>query len=297
MSDEFEAEYGDRLPFVQVPWWVTEGASGNAVKLYTILGRFADNHTGVAYPSRATLAARMGYAKVASIDPFIKELEELGAITVTRSMADGVKAKNRYRVYRNTPARVVPKNGPGGSPEKRPKGSPEKRPTVVPKNGHELRTNELITTELEPSLAEAAPQAPAAEPQPQLMNMPQTPAEQIKADSREVAKRLVEKHPGLKYPVVMKTAERMMKAHGVDGPTMWRTMEGIYSGGGHLTDTNISQVIEGIRDSTGRPTAPRVSAARQRTRDNLSLMTPDGGTVGGFNPFGEANSMTLELEA
>lgn len=73
-------------PYAQIPRWVlrSEGAlSGNAVHLYGILMSYADNHTKVAFPSRQTLAEDMGRS-IDTVKRAIKELEDFGAITVTR---------------------------------------------------------------------------------------------------------------------------------------------------------------------------------------------------------------------
>ena len=69
------------LRFSIIPEWITySGVSDKAVRLYSVLARFADNHTHEAFPSRETLAEKMS-CSAKSIDRASQELIELGAIT------------------------------------------------------------------------------------------------------------------------------------------------------------------------------------------------------------------------
>lgn len=61
-------------PFSIVPEWVlNKNLSPTALKLYCVLGRFADYETGMAFPSRDTLAERMGCSGK-TIDRAVAEL-------------------------------------------------------------------------------------------------------------------------------------------------------------------------------------------------------------------------------
>lgn len=61
-------------PFSIVPEWVlNKNLSPTALKLYCVLGRFADYETGMAFPSRDTLAERMGCSGK-TIDRAVTEL-------------------------------------------------------------------------------------------------------------------------------------------------------------------------------------------------------------------------------
>lgn len=61
-------------PFSIVPEWVLDrDLSSTALKLYIVLGRFADWRTGVAFPARDTLAERMGCSSK-TIDRAVDEL-------------------------------------------------------------------------------------------------------------------------------------------------------------------------------------------------------------------------------
>lgn len=63
-------------PFSIVPEWVLERELSNtALRLYIILGRYADWDTGIAFPSRETLAERMGVSE-RTVDRSVIELVE-----------------------------------------------------------------------------------------------------------------------------------------------------------------------------------------------------------------------------
>jgi len=64
-----------------IPEWILDsGISDKAIRLYCVLARYADNETHRAFPSRETLAKRMGcHAK--SVDRAASELLKIGAVT------------------------------------------------------------------------------------------------------------------------------------------------------------------------------------------------------------------------
>ena len=77
MSNTLEHE----IRFSIMPEWIlTANISDKAVRLYGVLARFADNQTHEAFPSRETLAERMG-CSAKSVDRAAVELIELGAMT------------------------------------------------------------------------------------------------------------------------------------------------------------------------------------------------------------------------
>ena len=77
MNDQLNSE----IRFSIIPEWITySGISDKAVRLYSVLARFADNQTHEAFPSRETLAEKMS-CSAKSIDRASQELIELGAIT------------------------------------------------------------------------------------------------------------------------------------------------------------------------------------------------------------------------
>jgi hypothetical protein len=77
VNDTLTAE----LRFSMIPEWILDsGISDKAIRLYCVLARYADNETHRAFPSRETLAKRMGcHAK--SVDRAASELIKIGAVT------------------------------------------------------------------------------------------------------------------------------------------------------------------------------------------------------------------------
>lgn len=73
-------------PYAQIPRWILRAGgklSHGAVRLYGVIMTYADNSTRAAFPSREKLAEDMG-VKARSISTYTKELEEYGALEVTR---------------------------------------------------------------------------------------------------------------------------------------------------------------------------------------------------------------------
>jgi Mg-chelatase subunit ChlI len=88
------------LKFSMVPeWLIDSGCTDKALRLYTVLARYADNDDLTAYPGRALLAKRMGCHR-ASVDRAVEELVNLGAITKTQRVADGRYTSSLYTVHR-----------------------------------------------------------------------------------------------------------------------------------------------------------------------------------------------------
>src|SRR5690349_16313556 len=139
-EDEPSVVHGTISTFTQTPWWLTaSGISGNAHKLYSVLMHFADNTTLVAWPSRATLAKAMGMNRPQSLDRYIEELVDAGAVRVRRRQAaGGVHLVNQYQMNRGmAPWETSADNPQEGSAEKR-TTSTEQRTEVVPESAHEL---------------------------------------------------------------------------------------------------------------------------------------------------------------
>jgi len=92
---------GRRLPFVVLPWAVLEHRSLSAtdVLVYATIARFADNDTGEAYPSRATIAG-LARTSVDTVDRSIRTLEATGFLTKERRKGPkGEPASNLYLVH------------------------------------------------------------------------------------------------------------------------------------------------------------------------------------------------------
>lgn len=97
------------ITFSVIPHWLLDAdVSGEAYKLYGLLARYADNQTLESFPSRATLARKMGKGN-RTIDKLISELKNAGALEVTnRNRSDGSKTSNKYRLMFSRPGyRVV----------------------------------------------------------------------------------------------------------------------------------------------------------------------------------------------
>jgi len=86
--------------FSIVPEWVLlRGLSPTALKLYVVLARFADYQTGRAFPSRETLADRMGCSEK-TVDRAVRELEREECI---RAWLPKRYASKQYEVFQVDP--------------------------------------------------------------------------------------------------------------------------------------------------------------------------------------------------
>ncbi|MGI5493864.1 hypothetical protein [Microtetraspora malaysiensis] len=94
-------------PFVMLPIWVMHAAGPKAQALYSIFAAEVF-HSGSRKvdPTREQLAALMGFSprRPQSVDPYIRELESIGAIyTVRGKTPDGLKDRNTYVVHHDPP--------------------------------------------------------------------------------------------------------------------------------------------------------------------------------------------------
>lgn len=96
----------DTGPFALIPEWVLDATlSDRAVRLYAVLGRYADDE-GSCWPSRRTLWTRLRCSE-RSLDAAVLELENLGAVTRHRQhRTDGRPGytTNQWTVIRTDPA-------------------------------------------------------------------------------------------------------------------------------------------------------------------------------------------------
>lgn len=105
--------YADDYYAIVPEWVLNETRTGNAVKLYALLRRYADKASGEAHPSRRTLAKRMRFSRPQSIDPIVRELVEIGALEVfERWTESGDQDSNGYRVLSQRPHGVVRETAP-----------------------------------------------------------------------------------------------------------------------------------------------------------------------------------------
>lgn len=111
--------FTDTGPFTIIPeWLLDEEISDRAVRLYAVLGRYADK-AGRSWPSRKRLAERLG-CSVNSLDRARAELEEIGAlVTEQRYTDEGVPTTNLYVLRRGIPTdagRGIPVAGETDTP-------------------------------------------------------------------------------------------------------------------------------------------------------------------------------------
>jgi len=126
------------LRFSIIPEWVLDAkVSDRAIRVYSILARYADNETLQAFPSRETLAKR-AHCHWRSIDRAIEELIKLGAVTKAHRKNGDSYQSNIY-----TLRRVLPQVSPGTDTAVRGVLTGESV-------GTDTAGNLTITTELEP---------------------------------------------------------------------------------------------------------------------------------------------------
>jgi hypothetical protein len=126
--------------FAMVPEWVLYAdVSANAVRLYGVLRRFADQHSGECWPSRRLLGDRCKVSP-ATIDRALEELVEIGAVIVRGRVTDrGDRTSNLYTVM------SVPNGSPvdaGGSPTNHPIFTDDETPLLTGDEGTKAIKNE-----------------------------------------------------------------------------------------------------------------------------------------------------------
>lgn len=132
------------LPFSIVPHWVTDSnISDRALRLYSVLAKFADSKTGQAFPGRTRLSRELNCSHK-SVDRAVKELEGIGAIQKVQRVKDKHFQSSLYTVVRVNPA--THKSRPRVMDDATPRqGSPD----LVSPVTHITRTTELEPKELE----------------------------------------------------------------------------------------------------------------------------------------------------
>ena len=105
--------------FVIVPEWIIDAEiSALAVRTWAVLRSYANNQTGLAWPSRATVARRCGVS-VDSIDRALKELVKAKTLKIIRRRGkNGEPLTNLFRLVIHTeaaPKRLPSRKGKGTS--------------------------------------------------------------------------------------------------------------------------------------------------------------------------------------
>jgi hypothetical protein len=113
MSDQINTD----LRFSIIPEWVLDAdISDRAIRIYSILARYADNETLQAFPSRDTLGKR-AFCNVKAVTKAIEELVTIGAVIKQHRKQGDSYQSNLYTLRRVgpslTPPRVSPDSGVG----------------------------------------------------------------------------------------------------------------------------------------------------------------------------------------
>ena len=127
------------LRFSIIPEWVLDAEiSDRAIRLYSILARYADNDTLQAFPSRETLARR-AHCHIKSVDRAIQELIDIGAVLKAHRRSGESYQSNLY-----TLKRVATAVSPGRDKAVQGVGTPQSP-------GRDTSVHLTRTTELEPN--------------------------------------------------------------------------------------------------------------------------------------------------
>jgi hypothetical protein len=105
-----EAFGSDVGPFSIVPAWLLDAdVSDRAVRLYAVLGRYANSEGEGAFPSRRTLAKRLNVKARSTVDLALTELRKIGALEWThRTRDDGGWSSNEYVLHHARPLTTQP---------------------------------------------------------------------------------------------------------------------------------------------------------------------------------------------
>lgn len=107
-SSSSEPRRSDTGPFIIIPVWLLDSQiSHGALRLYGALSVYADNRSGTCWPSRTTLAERLGVS-TDSILRWSKELVAAGALLVLHRKDPDDPKNNRSNLY--TILRVDPRD-------------------------------------------------------------------------------------------------------------------------------------------------------------------------------------------
>ena len=132
------------VKFAQVPHWVLElPLSDKAVRLYTILSKYADNSDGTAYPGRGTLAKLMRCHRT-SVDRAIEELIAAGCITKQVRYKEGRFTSSLYTVKRIPPRRTDEGSRTHATTRSRTDATTSSHPCDIELEPVELEPNELL---------------------------------------------------------------------------------------------------------------------------------------------------------
>ncbi len=105
--------YSDEGYFAVVPEYVLDAdVSPQAVRLYAVLRRYADQRTGKCHPSRETLAGRLHVSSPKVVDRASKELVGIGVLEIIPRWIDSSGQEGTGKpVFQNAPGRHRTSNG------------------------------------------------------------------------------------------------------------------------------------------------------------------------------------------
>lgn len=143
----------------------TRAISHGAVRAWLVLWRYADRKTMSCWPSRKRIATDMGLQRAHSIDPYLDELVEAGALVIEPMFVEGRQVSNRYRLFTQPPDCRDPaasegnKNQCAGIPDpvhplytNRATGVHESVPSPIHESVHKPEPVETRTREQDPSI-------------------------------------------------------------------------------------------------------------------------------------------------
>lgn len=153
--------------FASVPEWVLfhEDLTPQAVRLYGVLDRYAE---GQCFPSRRKLADQLRVKSVDTVDRALRELQEVGAVTVTARVDDaGDQTTSLYTVHFLPPEGVAAETGGGGrkfaatGPQESGEGGRTDAATVAANLRHEPEkpNQRNLTRDSSSEVADATPDA------------------------------------------------------------------------------------------------------------------------------------------
>lgn len=93
--------------FTRVPHWlILRGVRSEPLRLYVVLGKYANNETGEAWPSVGRLAAELNVSEGA-VKKWTRELVALGALKVQEQRRQGkANGPNLYRLIFEEPPKI-----------------------------------------------------------------------------------------------------------------------------------------------------------------------------------------------
>lgn len=281
MSGEENLITAEDPGFAMIPYWVLHAVedgriSRDAIALYAVLRKYANNETGDAYPSRATLARVLGYKDPKSLSKPIGELERLGALEVKRRRLE--RFVNHYRVIFKKPSCAPPPPGPQhvvGVGEENPlprvgEENPHGRGGKPPRVGEETPhgVGEETPHELYPSLTKPKElEKTGAEPLFEASASTAIAVPSSKAVAG-IAERAYDKSRGaLSYMGIFGIASHFVKV-GYTPQEIESAMAGLWQAGRAVTKQTVGQTLQGII-RPGQPQQQFKTAAEKRMETTL----------------------------